>query len=524
MIIQNSVRDNTYYDSMTLLMISNRMAETVGTKNVAVMMGTDSNKGILERSGLLVEDGKAAGPNDLILAARGKDVEVIQKTFQRVEEYLKELSTRLNHEHDTIVKTFDSALQKLPHSNLAVISIPGAYAKRETMKAIDAGLHVLLFSDNVPIEDEIELKEKASSKGLLMMGPDCGTAIINGVALGFANVVTRGDIGIVAASGTGLQEVSTLIDKHGGGVSQAIGTGGRDIKEAVGGKMMLAGLHALANDASTKVIVLISKPPDRTVLDTILQHASQIAKPVVACFLGESLNASHAPHIWDAQTLEAAAHIAVDLSQGRKVHRPTWSPVEQEMRQLLAEESSRLVVSQKYIRALYTGGTLCYEALLIAEESLQEIYSNIPIRPDQRLPDLTCSQYHTFLDLGEDDFTRGRPHPMIEPALRNERLFRECEDPEVAVLLVDVVLGYGAHENPAQELAAVAMQMKQQAQSTGRALSIVASVCGASGDPQGFDQQVHILRDAGILVMPSNAQAVKTAIFIAEHGKNSEEG
>ena len=519
MIIQNSVRENTYYDSMTLLMISNRMAENVGAENVAVMMGTATNKDILESSGLLAKEGRAAGSNDLILAARGENIEIIQQTFQRVEEYLKDLSTRLRHEHDSIVKTFDSALQELPGSNMAVISVPGTYAKREAMKAINAGLHVLLFSDHVPLEDEIELKENALSKGLLMMGPDCGTAIINGVALGFANVVARGDIGIVAASGTGLQEVSTLIDKQGGGISQAIGTGGRDIKEAVGGKMMLAGLHALTNDAATKVIVLISKPPERRVLETILHQASQSEKPVVVCFLGGSIGTS-APHIRETHTLEAAAHIAVGLSQGREVNALFRPPVEQEFGELLRKEILRLHPSQRYIRALYTGGTLCYEALLIAEESLKEIYSNIPIRPEQHLPAHDRCQYHTFLDLGEDEFTQGRPHPMIEPALRNERLLRESEDPEVAVLLVDVVLGYGAHENPAQELAAAASQIRQQTGEAGRDLSIIASVCGSPGDPQGFKQQIHTLQDAGILVMPSNAQAVKAAIFIAGRGKS----
>jgi succinyl-CoA synthetase alpha subunit len=397
--------------------------------------------------------------------------------------------------------------------------VPGKYAKREALKAINAGVHVLLFSDNVALEDEIDLKDKALAKGLLMMGPDCGTAIINGVALGFANVIEPGNIGVVAAAGTGLQEVTTLISKHGGGISQAIGTGGRDVKEAVGGRMMLAAIKALAADRSTEVIVLVSKPPAQSVLEKILGTVVTLDKPVVACFLGGKADVSQNGSLFAAQTLEEAAKAAVSLSRGEQPHAEPGTFGEEQFQSILAAETARFQTSQRYIRGLYTGGTLCYEALVIAGDSLPDLYSNTPMQPQQALEDPLKSQGHTFIDLGEDEFTRGRPHPMIEPGLRNERILAESHDPDVAVVLLDVVLGYGAHDDPAGIAASAVIRAKQQAQEAGRYLAVVASVCGTSQDPQHLETQIETLQQAGVLVMPSNAQAVKLAIQIVNRQK-----
>src|SRR5690606_14776291 len=125
---------------------------------------------------------------------------------------------------------------------------PGVYAAFEAFRALENNLNVMMFSDNVTVEDEIKLKDLAVKKDLLMMGPDCGTAIINGVGLCFANKIKRGPIGLVAASGTGLQEVTVLIDQFGGGISQAIGVGGRDLSKDVMGRMTLHAINALNAD------------------------------------------------------------------------------------------------------------------------------------------------------------------------------------------------------------------------------------------------------------------------------------
>lgn len=519
MAVSNVVRKNSYYDSVTLMLLSNQMSQELGSKNVAVMMATDTNKKILRETNLLTEEGEKAGPNDLIFAASCDDTAAIDSAFKKAEEYLNHRTARTDSDKTNIVKTLDSALQKNAELNLAVISVPGKYAKREALKALDAGLHVLLFSDNVSLEDEIDLKDTALSKGLLMMGPDCGTAIINGVALGFANVVERGDIGIVAAAGTGSQEVSTLVCRYGGGISQALGTGSRDVKEGVGGKMMLAGIEALAKNRGTKVIVLVSKPPSQKVLDRIAQKISEIKKPAVACFLGANTNRLTTAGCTAADTLEEAAQKAVGLSRGKDRGKAAVSLNNFPLEKIISDETSRLQPSQKYIRGLYAGGTLCYEALVISAGSYKDIYSNTPIHPEQALPDPMKSQKHTFLDLGADEFTLGRPHPMIEPGSRNERILTESQDAETAVVLLDNVIGYGAHSDPAGVVASAIIEAKEIARKEGRGLSVLASVCGTEKDPQNREEQIEKLKDAGVIVMPSNAQAVKMAVLIAGRGK-----
>jgi succinyl-CoA synthetase alpha subunit len=385
------------------------------------------------------------------------------------------------------------ALAHSPESNLALISVPGEYAAAEAEKALRLGLHVMLFSDNVAAQDEIALKKLAREKQLLVMGPDCGTAIVDGVPLGFANAVRRGAVGVVGASGTGTQQVTSLVHRKGGGISHAIGTGGHDLAAEVGGITMLDGLARLAKDRDTKVIVLISKPPAPKVAADVLAAARRAGKPVVVNFVGAtSLEAGG--NLYPVRTLEEAALAAVALSKGKKPSKLSYST---------KRPSVKFKKQQRFIRGLYSGGTFCYEASAL----LGDAWSNAPVDPKRRIADPWKSKEHTLIDLGDDVFTRGRPHPMIDHRLRNERLLAESADPGVAVILFDVVLGYGSHPDPAAEMAPALARARKR----NRSVVFVASVCGTDEDPQGFERQEAALRGAGVLLADSNARAVLLA-------------
>jgi hypothetical protein len=335
------------------------------------------------------------------------------------------------------------------------------------------------------------------------MGPDCGTSIINGVPLAFANVVRRGDIGCVAASGTGLQQVTCLIDRLGAGISQAIGTGSRDLSAEVGGISMLEGIAALANDANTKVIVLISKPPSPKVSEVVLEAASRTGKPIVVNFLGADPHDIQAPNLHPATTLEDAAHAAVALQNGQQ-----YSPHDRGQQPRLAVP--KLGKGRRYVRGLYSGGTFCYEASLLLTQALSKVQSNAPVDPRDQLDDVWVAHGHTVIDLGDDVFTRGRPHPMIDHRLRNERLVREAADPEVGVILFDVVLGYGSHPDPAEEMAAALDEARARAPD----LVLVGFVCGTEQDPQGLARQEARLLAAGVVLADCNAAAVRLTASI----------
>jgi succinyl-CoA synthetase alpha subunit len=396
-------------------------------------------------------------------------------------------------------------LEAAPEANLALVSTPGEYAAAEALKALRLGLNVMLFSDNVSGTDEVMLKRFARDRGLMVMGPDCGTAIIGGIPLGFANVVRRGAIGVVAASGTGLQQVTALVDRLGEGISQAIGTGGHDLSAEVGGITMLQGLEGLAADKATKVIVLFSKPPAAEVAAKILAAARRAKKPVLVNFLGTGPTSIRGRNLHPAKTLEDAACAAVALSRGKA---PKRAP------QMKIERLPRPGRGQKYVRGLYSGGTFCYEAALLLGEALSPVYSNTPVGKAAKLDDVWKSKANTVIDLGDDLFTRGRPHPMIDHRLRNDRFLAEAADPETAVILLDVVLGYGSHENPAGEVATAIGKARARAAKAGRRVAFVGFVCGTEGDPQGFAAQEKTLRDAGMILLPSNAQAARLAARI----------
>ncbi len=511
MFLKSYISKNTFRDSVYLMRLSGTVREFEGVIEAEVIIGTDHNKKFLRSGGLWTEEiEKDAGASDLIIAVKAENEE---KADQAIENALEELNKSVERENllgDFVPRTFETALKNLPGANLVLLSIPGRYVQREADQILDAGLNLMIFSDNVSLETEIALKKKALEKGLLVMGPDCGTAIINGVPLAFANEVKRGNIGIVAAAGTGLQEVSSLINNLGAGISQGIGTGGRDVKEAVGGITMIQGLTALLADQDTEVVVIVSKPPDSEVTEKVLEIASQSKKPVVINFVGGDLEQVVAAGCEPAATLKEAAHKAVNLSRRQPADSEEYAvKVDQK---LINKEKSLFKEGQRYLRALYSGGTLAYEALVLLQESLTKIYTNLSFKHAKQIEDVYKSMEHTVIDFGEDEFTQGRLHPMIDPALRNSRIIEEAKDPETAVIMLDLVLGYNAHPDPAGSALEAIKEAKDIAAKDGRNISFVTTVCGTDEDIQNRSEQVAKLEKEGALVFPSNADA---AAFVA---------
>ncbi len=504
MITRNLIKPNRYQDSVTLMQVAERVRARDGISAAALMMGTPPNKEILQDAAQLTAEGETAGPNDLIIALQGS-ADAVAAVEAELEDLLRAEIPAATDRTAAIPHSLAGGLAAQPDSNFVLISTPGLYAAAEARKALLAWRHVMIFSDNVSLDDEESLKRLAGERGLLLMGPDCGTAIIGGVPLGFANAVRRGPIGVVGASGTGTQEVTTLIDRYGSGVSHAIGTGSRDLSQRIGGAMTITALHALLADPATEVVVVLSKPPHPTVAARVVQATTEATKPVVFAFLGMDQTALPplGDHTHFAQTLEDAARQAVTLAG-------VTPPASEEP----LSNSQLTTRNSQHVRGLFSGGTFAYEAMLILQAAVGPVYSNIPLRPELALSDPAHSREHTVLDLGADEFTVGRPHPMIDLSVRAERIRQEAADPATGVILLDVVLGYGAHPDPARVLADAIRAARATATAAGRDLAIVASVCGTEADPQRLSAQQAQLAAAEVLLAPSNAAAARRALRV----------
>lgn len=471
--LQAEVRPGAYYDSVVLMQLQKGLAALPGVVDAGVVMATDANKELLAAMNLLPAHIQAKA-DDLLIVVQGETEQAARAALAQVNELLQQRRGGPRSGAQTFrPKSLVTAVSQLPSAQFTLISVPGRYAAGVAEDALNLNQHVFLYSDNVPLADEVRLKQLARAKGLLLMGPDCGTAVINGIGLGFANRVRRGRIGLVAASGTGLQAVSTEIHNLGGGISQAIGVGGRDLKAEVGGITTLQALELLQRDAETAVIVLISKPPADNVAATLLRAAQSGPKPVIINFIGYAPPGRRLGNLFFTSGLVDAAEHAVRLSR--------------EVLQL-AEQRRPLTGT---LRGLFSGGTLAYEMLLGLQAVLTPLYSNIPIRPQQQLPDLMQSQAHTILDLGDDTFTQGRLHPMMDNDLRLRRLRQETAVPDVDLILLDVVLGEGAHPDPAAELAPAIAEAARAGK------RVVAIVVGTEQDPQNLDSQIERLAAAG---------------------------
>ena len=465
------IRPGAYYDSVILMQLQKALVELDGVEDAGVVMATPANRDVLLSTGFDLA-GIEAKADDLLIIVNGADDEAAKAAIGQVDGLLQR--RRATTAQDFRPRSLAAAARNLPDADWALISVPGRYAADVADEALELGKHVFLYSDNVSVEDEIKLKTKAVERGLLVMGPDCGTAIINGVGLGFANRVRRGDIGVVAASGTGLQAVTVGVYRRDGGISQAFGTGGRDLKAEVGGRTALQALAYLAADEATKVICLISKPPSPEVAAKLLAAARQVGKPVVVNFIGLAPPARQLGNLHFALTLAEAAELAVGLTE------------------VAATPTERPEPLTGYLRGLFSGGTLAYE-MVLGLQSFLPLKTNVPIRPDQKLADVWQSEGHTIIDMGEDDFTQGRLHPMMDNDLRLRRLRQEAADPETGLILLDVVLGEGAHPDPAAELAPA---IKAAAK------PVIVLLLGTPEDPQGLAGQVEAFAAAGAVVVP----------------------
>ena len=492
---------NLYKDSVALMRVAQRLLALPGVVNASLQMGNPANKDILQEAGLLTDAVKGAGPSDIMVVVQARTTAERDAAIENCRTQLAGTDTAAaTADAQTSVPAASLAMAAGAGegANLAQISVPGVYAAAEALKALKLGLNVFMFSDNVPLEQEVAIKREATRRGLLVMGPDCGTAIIGGVPLGFANAVRPGNIGVVAASGTGLQEVTTQIHRMGGGISQAIGTGGRDLYAQVGGATMLQGIALLAQDPGTDVIAIVSKPPAPEVAARVMTALEAAGKPAVVLFLGSTQRAAHGARVRMARTLVDCAALAVKASGAKRaVSTPYVLP-----------RKPAFASSQRYLRALYAGGTFTAEAQVLWAQAGLKVWSNVALDEALDLPHpRQGSREHTALDLGDDAFTVGRPHPMIDQAARIERLMTEAADPTVRVVVLDVVIGWGANADPASELGPAIARAKALARRSGRHLAVVGFVCGTENDPQVLSRQEAALRAAGMVLAGNSANA-----------------
>jgi FdrA protein len=501
---QHSILQRTYRDSVVLMELSSQLSRRAGVSKAAVMMGTPANIQELKESGLFVSDAQVA-PDDVIVAVAGEDDEAAHEAVLWAVEALKTsnkkargngLETPTTQSQAAARFTWRKAAEEV---RLALISVPGPYAAAEARKALRAGRHVFLFSDHVSIEEEAALKREAKQRNLLVMGPEAGTSILSGVPLGFANVIRPGPVGLVAASGSGLQEVSSLIDRLGSGITHAIGTGGRDLSPAVGGLSMLQGIDLLLADAATRVLVLLSKPPDANIAQKIYQRVAGAAIPVIVCFLGTEVDGSVPENLIPAHTLEEAALKAVRAA-GKEAALP-------ERNHKIEAADARSGV----VHGLYSGGTLAYEAMIVLQPVTGPVWSNKPLEARYQLAGNRTADAHLCLDLGAEEYTAGVPHPMIDPSLRNRMLVEHARDAKVKVILLDFVLGYGSHPDPAGAALPAIEEAQKLARKAGRKLFFVASVTGTHNDPQNYEDQAAKLEAQHVIVAASNASAARLA-------------
>lgn len=496
------VKKNRYVDSVSLMSIGDKVKERGGISAAEVQMGTPANKEILE--GLSFKLPNDITPNDLMIAIRADDEEKADQAVKLVEDILDH---KTGADDGVIYRSLDEIdLEEDPY-NYVQISLPGEYAVEEAKKALEKGLNVFIFSDNVSIEDERSLKELGREKNLFVMGPDCGVGLIDGVALAAGSIIKKGTIGIVGASGSGAQEVACIIEKCGYGVSSLIGTGGRDLYPEIGGIAMIHGMEWLDKDPETSVIVLVSKLADLKVMHRVLNVADGLSKPVVAVFLGSDSTLFEGHKARGTFSLESAALEAIH-QLGEEPGK--FGLTDDEIRNLAEKELSGLGVNQKYFRGLYCGGTFTEEGLIYFSQHNKGVtlYTNLENKYAKKLADPQVSCDNTILDLGAEDFTAEAPHPVFEPALRLKRFYQELEDPEVAVILLDFITGPGVHSDP---ITPFVDAYKAAVTEKGKKLVVISNICGSTEDPQNVVEKKKMLQEAGIIVMPSNFQSARLA-------------
>jgi FdrA protein len=496
------IRKNQYYDSIFLMRVAKTLLGEPGVQECAVLMATDANKDRLAELGFNSPEVKGATVNDLVIGILADDASRIDRLLGEMD---ARLTSRPQFEKFSIYRSLEDASAAYPQSNLVVITVPGVYATREARKAVELGKHVFLFSDNVPLEQEVGIKQLAESRRRLVMGPGCGTSLINGIGIGFANRVRRGAVGVVGASGTGIQEFTSLIHQAGSGISHAIGTGSRDLLDAVGGITTLMGLDILEADSSTRVVALISKPSGVKTLTTLQERIRKSRKPVVGCLLGLDTQLDCGPNFYQVSNIDQAVEqTLICLGASKNVEFLSHNRVD---RRKIELEVQGWLREQRYLRGLFSGGTFCYQAQQVLQSAGIPVYSNSPLDSRYQLKNPEESLEHSVLDLGDDYFTRGKPHPMIDARERYKRILKEADDPEVAILLLDFVLGEISSSDPVGDLIEAIRQAQARAARRRGRLTVVASICGTDQDPQDLEKQKSRLQEAGVFLLPSSALA-----------------
>lgn len=486
------LKKGSFQDSVSLMLISRKLSEHPDVEEISVMMGTPANKELLNATGFWDALFDEATPNDICISikAQTEDSGIIKIISDELETALADLAKNQGGSGKRVPKArrWESAKEKLPNANLLLVSIAGEYAAELTEQALDDNKNVMIFSDNVSVAEEKHLKQKAVDKGLIVMGPDCGTSILAGAPLAFANVLPKGVIGIAGASGTGIQELTSQIALLDEGITHAIGLGGRDLSIEIGGISALKALEMLATDEDTKVIAFVSKPPAEEVREKILATMKAINKPVVALFLGSKITKAQDGNVYLTNTIDQAARLAVQLAH-------------------VEEFFAKLPQSpNKKIAGLYTGGTLASEMALILADKL-----GVETDAKHEKGTMLNADGHSIIDLGDDFYTVGRPHPMIDPSTREEYIAKLANQPEVGVLLVDLVIGYGAQSDPATSLANAINKLRAK---RSEPLAVIATVTGTEQDPQGRSAQIAILKEADICVVNNLPEAALLAISL----------
>ena len=514
------VRKNRYLDSVFLMLAARRIAAQPGIRDASALMATEANRNILVGLGY-GEGGRdpdlaAAGPNDLVLALEG-DAAAVEAIAASADSWLSRDSgaSPQSGAHTPGPRSIAGAIAARPDATVAVISVPGAYAAREARAALQQGLHVFLFSSNVSVEEERSLKLEARRRGLIVMGPDCGTAYLAGAGVGFANAVRRGPIGIVGSTGTGMQEFSSLVHRAGSGISHGIGTGSRDLRDEIGGVSTMTGIDALEADPATRAIAVVAKPPGKGMTATLAERLRRCAKPVVLCLLGAAPTSAGSDVDLGQVQLASTIDEAVARALGAvSVQEPPFLRCDPaSMRETALPHLARMRAEQRHVRGLFAGGTLCYQSQAIFLRTGLVVHSNAPLHGMRELPDPNVSREDTFVDMGAEVFVQGRPHPMIDAAQRKRRPEQEGQDPTVALVLLDFILGAISSRDPVGDMLDAIGSAQAAARRRGGHLCVVASVCGTDGDAQGLEAQTRALVDGGVLVFPTNAQS---AIFCRE--------
>ncbi len=488
------IKKGSFQDSVSLMIISRKLSERPEVDQVSVMMGTPANKSMLDSTGFWHDDFADATPNDICVAVRteGEQPEILDLIREQLEKELSAIANASGSSHQLVkARRFESACQKLPQANLLLVSVAGEYAASVAREGLQANKNVMLFSDNVSLEQEVELKTMARERGLIVMGPDCGTAMIAGSPLAFANVLPEGGIGVIGASGTGIQEITSQIALHQQGISHAIGLGGRDLSADVGGISALTALEMLAADDATRVMAFVSKPPSPQVRTRIIAAMQNVGKPVVALFLGSKPEQRREGNVWLANSLSDAARLAVLLMR------------------VAQQRRAQPEVAGKGIYGLYAGGTLAAEAAMLLSAGL-----GVPVSESHDQGVMLDAGGHRIVDLGDDSYTLGRPHPMIDPTTRSIEIEKLAAFPDVGVLLLDVVLGYGACADPAGAVVEAVDQVRAKRTAP---LVVIATLTGTEGDPQGRSEQEEKLREAGVAVVETLEEAVLLAVSLTHH-------